>query len=360
MKEFPYKFDKDGLHAIDAMDHAQFIVFAPYIYETYRILKDKNILKFIENSDKKGMTIPELAEKSNMSIYAIRVLLEAGLGIKLVHRKEDSYFLSKTGHMLLNDKTTMINDEFMRDFCEVGAKDLYPSLIQSKPIGLSHYGDWDTVYDGLSKLPKEAQNSWFSFDHYYSDSTFPEALKWLFTNPPKSMIDIGCNTGRWTLQCLNHDENIKMGMVDLPGQINMARKNIEEQGFSDRVEYYPGNILDEEFELPKGYEMLWMSQFLDCFADEQILSILQKCHRACTKDTRVIINEIFWDRQRFKTSAFILQMTSLYFTTMANGYSQMYDSKVFDKLIDKAGFEIVNRIDEVGLNSHTMTELRIK
>jgi hypothetical protein len=63
--------------------------------------------------------------------------------------------------------------------------------------------------------------------------------------------------------------------------------------------------------------------------------------------------ETFWDRQRFKTAAFSLQMTSLYFTNIANGNSQMYDSAVFNKLIDKAGFKVIDAQDEVGI-SHTI------
>jgi len=102
-----------------------------------------------------------------------------------------------------------------------------------------------------------------------------------------------------------------------------------------------------------------MSQFLDCFADEEIVFILEKCYRIADENTRIFINETFWDRQRFETSAFALQMTSLYFTTMANGNSQMYDSGVFFKLVEKAGFRIVAQHDHIGL-SHTIIELRRK
>jgi hypothetical protein len=73
----------------------------------------------------------------------------------------------------------------------------------------------------------------------------------------------------------------------------------------------------------------------------------------------VFINETFWDKQRFEASALSLQMTSLYFTTMANGNSQMYDSKVFLQLIEKAGFDVIKQTDNIGL-SHTILELRKK
>ena len=50
-------------------------------------------------------------------------------------------------------------------------------------------------------------------------------------------------------------------------------------------------------------------------------------------------------------------MTSLYFTNIANGNSQMYDSEVFNRLIDRAGFQIVEQIDNIGI-SHTIQVLR--
>jgi hypothetical protein len=99
-----------------------------------------------------------------------------------------------------------------------------------------------------------------------------------------------------------------------------------------------------------------MSQFLDCFSDREIVNILRKCHNVLPLDGKVIINETFWDRQRFPASAFSLQMTSLYFTTMANGNSQMYDSTVFLALIKEAGFKVLTQVDNIGMG-HTLITL---
>lgn len=350
-------FEEDKLRALDAIDRAQFIVFAPYIWEVTRLLKDRGILAMVEKAGAEGMTIEEIVQQTAMSVYGVRVLVEAGLGIELLFRKGARFFLAKTGHILLNHKMTEVNYDFMRDVCFESASDLEASIDEGKPVGLKHFGNWPTVYEGLSKLPDQAQKSWFAFDHFYSDNAFPDALAFIFANPPKNILDIGGNTGRWTLQCLTHNPDVEMGIVDLPGQMNMAKKNMEEAGFGARVLYFEGDMLDSEFGLPSGFDVIWMSQFLDCFSEEQVVAILKKCHRVATENTRVIINETFWDRQRFPTSAFALQMTSLYFTTIANGNSQMYDSKVFEKLIEKAGFQIVKQQDQVGL-SHTLLELK--
>jgi ubiquinone/menaquinone biosynthesis C-methylase UbiE len=352
-------FEKDTIKAIDAIDRAQLIAFAPYVWEASRLLVDRGILSVVDAARQEGISIDAVAQQVNMSHYGVRILLEAGLGIGLVYRKEGKYLLAKTGYFLLNHEMTKVNYQFMRDVCYAGASSLEECIDTNKPLGLKTLGDWDTLYEGLSVFPSPAKESWLSFDHFYSDNAFPEALKIVFDNSPKRMLDIGGNTGKWTIQCLQYNDQVQMGIVDLPGQLKMAEQNINKAGFEGRVQYHEHNVLNPALELPTGYDAIWMSQFLDCFADDEIVAILEKCYRVSDSNTRIFINETFWDRQRFATSAFALQMTSLYFTNMANGNSQMYDSAVFYQLIDRAGFTIVHQYDNIGL-SHTILELRKK
>lgn len=352
-------FEDDKKSALEAISQAQFIAFAPYIFQASVLLRDKGILKAVDEAKERGITIEEVISKVNMTHYAVRVLLEAGLGIGLVYRKKEKYFLSKTGHFFINNQMSVVNTDFMRDVCYDGAQDLNDSLEQGKPCGLRHLGDWSTIYQGLSKLPEPAKTSWFNFDHYYSDNAFPEALPIVFASNPKKIMDIGANTGKFSIACLDYKNEVEVGLVDLQIQLDVAKKNIEDAGYGNRVSYHSRNVLEADAALPEGYDIIWMSQFLDCFADEEIVSILQKCHRALPAHGRIFINETFWDVQRFPASAFSLQMTSLYFTTMANGNSQMYDSAVFLKLIDEAGFKVIKQNDNIGL-SHTILELQKK
>lgn len=352
-------FETDNKKALDAISHAQFIAFAPYIFHASVLLRDSGILRAVEAARTNGITLEDVVSQVNMSHYGVRILLEAGLGIELVYRKEGKYFLAKTGHFFLNDKMTRVNTDFMLDVCDKGAADLKECIETSKPVGLKHLGDWETVYQGLSLLPEPAKTSWFNFDHFYSDNAFPEALPLVFANKPKRIMDIGANTGKFTLACLNYDADVEVGLVDLQIQLDVAKQNIEAEGFGDRVQYHQRNVLDKTGDLPKGYNIIWMSQFLDCFADEEIVLILNKCYDALEEGGSIFINETFWDRQRFSASALSLQMTSLYFTTIANGNSQMYDSEVFLALIDKAGFKVVSDTNNIGL-SHTILELKKK
>src|SRR5688572_6583796 len=156
MVETPVKkpglFEEDKKSALDAISQAQFIAFAPYVFQASVLLRDKGILREVDNSRTEGTTLEDLVAKVNMSHYAVRVLLEAGLGIGLVYRKEGKYLLTKTGHFFINHPMTVVNTDFMRDVCYDGAQDLEDSLEKAKPCGLRHLGGWETIYQGLSIL----------------------------------------------------------------------------------------------------------------------------------------------------------------------------------------------------------------
>ena len=132
------------------------------------------------------------------------------------------------------------------------------------------------------------------------------------------------------------------------------------------VKYMDGNIKKEKdgrfertatgqaaFPQQEGLDAIWMSQFLDCFSMEQIVSILKRAQAVMTADSRIFIMETLWDRQRFDTAAFCLTMTSLYFTAMANGNSKMYNTKDMELCIREAGLEIEQLYDHLGLG-HTI------
>ena len=91
-----------------------------------------------------------------------------------------------------------------------------------------------------------------------------------------------------------------------------------------------------------------MSQFLDCFGEEEIRSILGRAARIMTDRTRLYIMETFWDRQKFESAAFCLTLTSLYFTAIANGNSRMYHSETMQRLVEESGLEVETVHDFLG------------
>ncbi|MCO5239391.1 MAG: class I SAM-dependent methyltransferase [Chitinophagaceae bacterium] len=352
-------FKKDKKTALEAMDLAQFIAFGPVVFQVARVLRNKGILSVIEERGSAGITLEEIVDRVHVSRYGVRVLLESALGIGLVVENEGSYVLTRTGYFILHDPLTKVNMDFVHDVCYKGLFDLDKSIETGKPEGLKTLGNWSTVYEGLSQLPAHIQKSWFAFDHFFSDNAFPAVLKNVYRDGIKNILDIGGNTGKWAIASVNYAPDIHVTIMDLPGQLDMARKKIEELGLSDRVSFYSTNILDESLPFPKGFDAVWMSQFLDCFSEGEIVSILKRCAASVNEEGYILILEAFWDTQRFDTAAFCLQQTSIYFTAIANGNSQMYDSRVFKQCIEDAELEIVEQVDGIGL-SHSLLKCRKK
>lgn len=342
-------FRFDNRSVLRSIEYAQQIAFAPFVFQASRTLRNSGLLSEVEQSGTTGISIEKTAEKTGVSIYGVRVLFEAGLAIGLLTLNNDLFKITKTGSYILHDKMTIVNMDFVHDVCYRGMFELDKSIETGKPEGLKNFGEWKTVYEALSLLPKQVQKSWFAFDHYYSDTSFDEALPHVFENKPKKILDIGGNTGKWAISCLNYSDTVEIGIVDLPGQLKMAEENINKSGFCGRVKYYEVNLLDKNSKLPEGYDVIWMSQFLDCFSENEIVSILLKCSKALAENGYVFIMEPLWDKQNFEVSSFCLMMTSLYFTNIANGNSKMYDSRQFTSLLKKAGFEVAGQFDTIGI-----------
>lgn len=356
-------YTEEQLSAREAQRLAEFIAWGPVVFQTARIMMKYGILDAIRDS-KEGMTRQELCKVSGLSDYAVKCLTEASLciGIILVDKETDRFTISKTGWFLLTDNATRANVDFNHDVNYEGWFHLEESLVNGKPEGLKHFGSWPTIYEGLSSLPPQVQKSWFGFDHFYSDNSFDEALKIVFdVYKPKSLYDVGGNTGRWALRCVDYNTDVVVTILDLPQQIGMMQEQTKGKPGAERIKGYGINLLDDTQHFPQGenVDAIWMSQFLDCFSMSEIVSILKRAKEAMADNTRLYIMETLWDRQRFEPAAFCLTMTSLYFTALANGNSKMYNTEDMEKCINDAGLVVENIHDYLG-QGHSILVCRKK
>ncbi len=350
-------YKNDSLTAVQAKEEAQRLAFAPMAFHAAKSLRDLNILAILSQFKTDGATIEELVEKVQLDDYGIKVLLDMGLSAGLVTWDEPRYKITKLGHFVNHDQMTKVNMDFVADICYRGMAHLTESILEGRPAGLTTLGNWDTVYEGLSQLSEKEKASWFNFDHYYSDRSFPTILAKVFSGQGKTICDIGANTGKWTLKCCEYNPDIQVTMVDLPQQLAVAQTNVDKSGFTSRVTAYPCNLLNIDTQLPKTHDVYWMSQFLDCFSQAEIVSILSRVADAMSDTSDVYILELFPDRQEYESASYTLNGTSLYFTAIANGNSRFYMSKDFLPLIAKAGLTIISVEDNIGLG-HSLIHCR--
>jgi hypothetical protein len=340
--------------------HVQRMSFYPIMFQAARSLKNLGILDYMKiNRRKRKLTVDEIAEATNLKPYGVRVLLEAGLSLLLVETEDQELWtITPAGRFLLSDRQTEVNFDFVNDVCYEGSLALEDSIKNHAPEGLKVFGEWETIYEALAHLPEDVRKSWFAFDHYYSDGAFPQALKKVFATDIKKLADVGGNTGKWSMMCTDHNPDVEITIVDLPGQLNDAMRNVKERGLQDRIKAHETNVLRDDVQFPTGMDAFWMSQFLDCFSEKEIVHILSNAAKVMGADTRLFIMETFWDRQSHEASTYCLHGTSLYFTAMANGNSRMYHSDAMKKCVEQAGLKVVEDHDQVG-DYHTIFECRL-
>jgi hypothetical protein len=352
-------YGSDRKSALQAKFDAQKIAFAPIMFQAAKALRDLGILKLIRDHRSGGIELEDIARELDLSIYGVKVLLEAGLSLELVWVEEGKYKITKTGWHILNDELTRVNMDFTNDVNYLGMFSLTESIKTGIPTGLKTLGDWKTIYEGLCRLPEKAQESWFAFDHFYSDYSFTEILPLVLTPEVRHVLDVGGNTGKFAIQCASYKEDVRVTILDLPDQLERALENIDNIGLGDRISVRPMDLLDHSRAFPEGVDVIWMSQFLDCFSKADIAELLRRSKEAMNPDSALFILELYWDKQKFEASTYSLHATSLYFTNIANGCSQMYHSEDLLELIEKSGMVVVDSYEDIGV-SHTLFKCKIK
>lgn len=350
-----FLYDKDNIEAADVVTEAQRIAFGPILFQAAVCLRDFGILAHLKRSGDQGAALSEIARNSGLSLYAAGVLLDAGLAARILFEKDGRFFLGRVGLCLLRNTMTRVNMDYVRDICYAGMARLGQALKEEKPAGLKIFGDWPTIYPALSSLPEPARTSWFAFDHHYSDDAFGPALSHVFRHRPDHIYDLGGNTGRWALRCAAHDRKVRVTVLDLPEQLALLQREIDKENpdVAARIGMHPVDILRDE-PLPGEADAWWMSQFLDCFSETQIVGILARVRQTMKPGARLFILEPLCDRQRFEAGALSLNAGSLYFTCMANGNSRFLRFGMLKECLARCGFVTEEVVDGLGVGGHTL------
>lgn len=342
------KFSPERQSAFAARFEAQKIAFGPVVFQCVRYAWKRGMLQALADAGGEGLSVETMAATGRWTSYALKVVLETCLSAGVVYIADGRYVLDKAGFCVLTDSITQINLDFNHDVCYEGLFKLDESLDAETPIGLKALGDWPTLYQGLSQLSEPAKTSWFAFDHFYSDTSFPEILPDVFATAPRKLMDVGANTGKFSCAALAYNPSVELHLVDLPRQLAVAEQTLTGAGVRERAHLHPTDLLDPALALPAGMDLIWMSQFLSCFSESAIATILQRAAAALAPNGQLLVMDTFWDRQRYDIASYCLINTSPYFTAMASGNSKIYESGDYVRLAEAAGLTLVTTRDDIG------------
>ncbi len=312
------------------------IAYAPLFFQGARAAQRLGLLDALADAPA-GLDEGTLHAQTGASPYAITLALNACTSLQMVSRVGDRFQITGVGVAFLRDSQLQKSAEFVHHVCHQGAFHMEEALRTGRPAGLRVHGEWSTVYEAVPHLPTPVRESWYAYDHQYSDAIFVRAIRFLRHRFVRRVLDVGANTGRFARLA---GANMDVTMLDHPAELAIARRNVDEAGVGDRVHAHPIELLDHSAVFPGGHDAAWMSQVLDCFAEDDIVGILERARAALLPGGRVFVVESFTDRQPTEAAEIALHGLSLYFACIANGNSRMYSADVLIRCGERAGLTL--------------------
>ena len=350
-----YRHPGPDLRAARTAAHA--LAMAPFLFQAARSARDLGVLAALKAAGAPGCSAAELTARLGLPDTSVTTLLDGLLAGALVEESPPGRWrLTTTGAVWLDDPQVGIDAEFTHAVCWHGLADLGESLRTATPAGLRRFGPWRTIYEGLAHLPAAVRGPWFAYDHGHSDSAFPAALEHLAGCGPRRLLDVGANTGRFSLAALRRLPESRLTLLDHPGQLAEADAALSASGLRARADLIALDLLDHTRPFPPGQDAVWMSQFLDCFGPVDVRELLRRACAALTPDGSVWVLEVCPDRQGEVAAAASLRLASLYFTAIANGVSRFYRASDLLALAAEAGLEPAGQWDGLG-TAHTLFRL---
>ena len=341
------------IEILQAFEKAQSIAFAPFVFQAVAAAKDCGLLQALGESDS-PLPVSALAQKVALSEYAVTVLCDILESSEVIERDENhAYRLSRVGECLIYDQMTEVNFDFSNLVNYAPLKHTLKALQSGKPAGLKEYDEtWTTIYPHLKDLPQKSRRAWFAFDHFHSDSAYQAALNILKDRQVRYFVDIGGNTGRFTKKALATWQDSRACIVDLPEQIGLMRQNTNLKSLQNRIDTVPINWLDPDAQplIKEKVDLIWMSQFLDCFSRAEAVSILKRVKNLARQNGAMLaILEPLVDHQRNRAATLSIACSSLYFSCLANGNSKFFSSEELRGIIDESGLVVESVHEPIGV-----------
>lgn len=159
-----------------------------------------------------------------------------------------------------------------------------------------------------------------------------EVIQNLDLSESKKVLDVGGGNGSLVAN-LALKYPIDFGVFESPKVVELAAKNIEEKGLSERIKVHAGNFFES---IPEGYDSILMKFVLHDWSDENCIKILKNSRNALQPGQKIFIVETLID----KNSSFYNMQLNLDFNMMQIHGSKERRLDEFEALFDASGFKL--------------------
>lgn len=309
--------------------------------QSYCVLKtavDLDLFTLLDRDDIDGLTIPEIARLTGCDLRALDMLATALLALNLLERRDDRLIANGSAKRYLSAKS----DEY------------YGFLI--KHVG-DILPDWTRLTGSVrSGLPArltmtdegEGERENFLMGMFNVARRQAESVaETLDLSGRGHLMDLGGGPGTYAIYFCRKHPQLKAVIFDLPTSERIARNNIESYGLAERISFYGGNYLKDE--LPRNYDVVWISQVLHGESPENCRLLIQKASQALNPGGLLAVQEFILDEDRRGPAASALFALNMLVETDGG---QAYTESEITNLLEAADCVNIKRIQAPAAPPH--------
>ena len=300
-------------------------------------------------SAKPGITLIEIAQNLGLEKYPCRVLSVGltALGV-IVNESGHHRNAALTEQMMVKGKPGYAAPilGWQANIVYPGMQDFLASLRQGTNVGLQRFpGEGHTLYERLVSQP-ELEKTFQDAMSALSDQANAYLVGAYDFGKFSHVVDCGGGQADNAIALAKAYPKLKVTVYDSESVCDIARKNIESHGLSDRVFTCVGNFLTDPF--PSGVDALLFCHIFTIWSMERNLWLLKKCAQALPAGGSVLLFNMMGDDD--DTGPLSTALGSPYFLAIATGEGMLHAWKDYEQAMTEAGFPSITRIDHLPLN----------
>lgn len=280
---------------------------------------------------KHPMSAQEIADKIQVTLRGITILLDALVPKGLLEKNDEKYYCpAEVATLLSKDSPTSIMPMVV---LSVGGWKRWSNLTEIVRCGLQK------ARPSAFESSKSEQETFILAMRAIAYRLAPGIVAAIKPLGAKKLLDIGGGSGSYTQVFLETYPDMKATLFDLPSVIEIAQTVLDDTDLIDRITFVPGDYYKDE--LPTGHDLALLSAIIHQNSPEQNIELYRKIYRALEPGGRLIIRDHVMSPDHTQPIRGALFAVNMLIVTPGG---RTYSFEEIEESLESAGFTRINLI----------------
>lgn len=281
-------------------------------------------IDFFDTVGSAPFTIDSVAKQFSMSLRASEAMIAVLNSLQLSIPQDDGFFvLSDESKTYLIKDSPFYRMNLLSDDDPVFGQHRDAFAADDKPV--------DPFAVDLENLDSEVIENFMKRMHMLTLPTASALGQISAFGRIKKLLDVGGGSGSLSIGVATHNPNITITILDLKPVCKIAKRNIEEYGFSERIGTLPGSMFEP---LPKGYDGILFGNIFHDWDITTCTKLAQSAFEALEPGGTICLQEmILWPKKDgpLAVAAFSVGM-------LVHELGKQFTQEELEALLGDAGF----------------------